>query len=247
MWRVLRAELLKLKRSKAMWGTVAIVVSFAAMTLTIFDMYLEPGGNAWEMSLGMNAQLIAGWYGVLTFSLAAASLFGSEFADGTAAAMFTTPVRREYFVAGKLAVLAVWVVALALISVAGEYVAGLLLGGQGFPGAAIWQALKDTLLVTFMLYLTLPLVGFISILGRGYLAPMLFASVTSAMSFAGMFIGWQRWLPWAMPITVRGGIVPVEMLKDSSMLPASWAILFATFAIGLAALFWSMGRAGERT
>lgn len=242
MLRVLKAELLKLRGSKAVWGTITVVVSFALLTISLSRLYFAGSAQTtWTEVLKLAPQFMAGWWGLLVFGLAAASLFGSEFSDGTVASMFTTPIRREYFVVAKMTVLALWVVVLALVAVAGQSLAAVLLGADGFAWELVFACLGDSLLVALILYLTIPVVALISMLGRGYIAPMLYSTGLTALSMTAGFLGWERWLPWAMPLTVAGGIAPPGIIEPG--LPAgSWALLIAFFALGLAAVFVYVNR-----
>jgi ABC-2 type transport system permease protein len=240
--RVLKAELLKVRGSKAAWGTIAVVVSFAVLTVSLSRLYYSgSAGVTWIDTLTMAPQFMAGWWGLLVFGLAAASLFGSEFSDGTAASMFTTPIRRECFVTAKMIVLALWVVGLALTAVASQSIAAVFLGAEGFAWKLVFACLGDSLRVTLLLYLTTPLVALVSMLGRGYIAPMLLSTGLTSLSMTAGFLGWEHWLPWAMPLTVVGGITPPGIIEPE--LPfISWAILIAFFVLGLVAVFAFVNR-----
>ena len=182
---------------------------------------------------------MAGWWGVLAFSLAAAHLFGAEFSDGTVASIFTTPIRRECFAIAKLLVLAVWVLALTLVSVGALMAVATLQGASGFSWALVRTSLSDSLMVALLLYLTLPIVAFVSMLGRGYLAPMLFASAMMTASWTCGFLGWARWFPWAMPATIAGGMGPPSLF-ETGLTAGSWAIALGLFVAGLVAVFLYM-------
>jgi len=240
--RVLKAEFLKLRSSKAAWGTVAVVVSFGLLTVSLSRLYFSgPAPTMWAAVLSLAPQYMAGWWGLLVFGLAAASLFGSEFSDGTAASMFTTPIRREYFIAAKMTVLALWVAGLALTAVVSQSLAALILGADGFGWKLVSECLGDSLLVALMLYLTTPAVALVSMLGRGYIAPMLYSTGLTSLSMTAGFLGWERWIPWAMPLTVAGGIAPPGVIGDN--LPvASWVLLIAFFVLTLTAVFAYVNR-----
>ncbi len=247
MTRAIRAELLKLRRAKTVWGTVGVVASFALMSL--FAIRLtdpELANTTWERILDGSTMYMASWWGVLVFGLAAAQLFGAEFSDGTAPSLLTTPVRREYFVVAKMIVLAGWVCVLVLVSVAVHVVtAALVLGFDGFEWQFVFACLDDGLLVAFILYLTLPTIALISMLGRGYLAPMLFCSAVTAASMSSVYLNWERWFPWAMPVTVAGFVGPPGLV-DSGLTPGSWAVLAVMFVGGLVAVIWHVDRADFR-
>jgi ABC-2 type transport system permease protein len=240
--RVLKAELLKVRGSRAAWGTVAVVVSFALLTVSLSRLYFSGSEHVtWTYTLMMAPQFMAGWWGLLVCGLAAASLFGSEFSDGTVASMFTTPIRRERFVLAKMIVLALWVVVLALTAVASQSLAAVFLGAEGFAWKLVSACIGDTLLVALLLYLTTPAVALVSMLGRGYIAPMLYSTGLTSLSMTAGFLGWERWIPWAMSLTVAGGIAPPGIIEPD--LPfASWVILTAFFAAGLLAVFVYVNR-----
>ncbi|HEX9093283.1 MAG TPA: ABC transporter permease [Coriobacteriia bacterium] len=246
MPRVLRAELLKLKRSKAVWGTVAVVASFALMTVSMSHLFTAKGTQTtWSATLELGPQFMAGWWGLMVFGLAAASMFGSEFSDGTATSMLTTAIRREYFVVAKMIVLALWSVGIVVVAIAGQCLAAVVLGAEGFAWGLVRDALGDGLLIAFMFYLTLPVVALLSMLGRGYIAPMLYSTGLTALSMTAGWLGWERWLPWAMPLTVAGGIAPPGVL-DTSLPAWSWALSIALFVGGLAAVFVYVNRVDAR-
>lgn len=243
MLRALRAELVKLNRSRAAWGTVAIVASFGLLTVVVARFEdLSVRHATWRETLALAPQFMAGWWGLVVFGMAAATLFGSEFGDGTAASMLTTPLRREWFVVAKMMVLALWTAVLAVLAVATQMAAALLLGADGFAWSHVAQRTGDSLLVAGMIYMTLPIVALISMVGRGYLAPMLYSSAATAISLAATFLGWEQWLPWAMPLTVAGGITPPGILHTTTP-AASWAILVTMFVAGMAAVFLYIDRA----
>ncbi|MDO9107504.1 MAG: ABC transporter permease [Coriobacteriia bacterium] len=239
--RVLKAELLKLRGSKAAWGTIAVVVSFALLTISLSRLFSGSAHVMWTDTLKLAPQFMAGWWGLLVFGLAAANLFGSEFSDGTAAGMFTTPIRREYFVVAKMLVLALWAAGLALTAVASQSLAALILGAEGFAWKLVFVCLGDNLLVAFLLYLTTPVVALVSMLGRGYIAPMLYSTGLISLSVTAGFLGWERWIPWAMPLTVAGGIAPPGVI-DGSLSVGSWTLLVAFFVLGLAVVFVYVNR-----
>lgn len=243
MVRVLKAELLKLRGSKAAWGTVAVVASFGLLTLAMTDLFNGGLSNAtWAATLGLGPQFMAGWWGLLVLGLATANLFGSEFSDGTAASMLTAPIRREYFVAAKMIVLALWTAGLALTVVASQSLAAVLLGAAGFAWKHVFECLGDSLHVGLLLFLTMPAVALVAMLGRGYIAPMLYSTGVTSLSMTAGFLGWERWIPWAMQLTVAGGIAPPGVI-DTGLAAGSWVLLVGFFVVSLLAVFVYINRA----
>lgn len=253
MMRALRAEFLKLKRSRTLLWTALVVVAYAAVSTVMANAFKDPkiveniaaAGGAfskaaaaglyglnWTNQLRNIVQGIGGSWGVLTFSFATAYVFGREYKEGTARNMLTVPLRREYIVVAKMVVVACWVFGLMLLSFALHSVGFLLLGIDGFAWKHVATALVDALKVTFLIYLTLPLVAWIAMAGRGYLRAMIFA-------FAMMMVGnglattdASRYFPWNMPLFVVGASwMPIP---PSNLVPASWVVAIGVFAAGVA-------------
>jgi ABC-2 type transport system permease protein len=242
--RVLKAEFLKLRRAKVVLWTAATVVFFATFNVWGAEIWSPGVTSTWENTLGSSAMFMAGWWGILIFGLAAAHLFGAEFSEGTAAGMLTTPVRREYFLAAKFIVLAAWVLVLVLVSVGSHVLAATIQGATGFSWSLLWHAARVNLEVALLLYLTLPLTAFISMLGRGYVAPMLFSTAVMTASWSCGFLGWARWFPWAMPSAVGGGLGPPAILVRP-LETGSWAIIGTLFVGGLIGAFIYVNRASD--
>lgn len=245
MLRVLKAEFLKLRRSNVVLWTAATVVFFASFNVWGAQIW-SPGVTTptWDGTLGTSAMYMAGWWGLLIFGLATAHLFGAEFSEGTAAGMLTTPVRREYFLAAKFIVLAVWALVLVLVSMGSHVLAATIQGATGFSWSLLWHTARVNLEVAFLLYLTLPLTALISMLGRGYVAPMLFSTAVMTASWSCGFLGWARWFPWAMPSTVGGGLGPPDILVRP-LGTSSWVIICTLFVAGLIGAFVYVNRAGD--
>jgi len=183
----------------------------------------------------MGPQTIASWWGFLLGGFVAAYVFGREFTEATVRNTLTLPIRREWFVLSKLLVVLVWVFVLGLLSVVAQAGYAAVLGFDAFAWEYVFLSLRDSMLVMLVIAATLPLVGWIAVLGRGYLAPMIFSAVAFVSGVLFLQAGWERWVPWAMPIALVGmGWVPGE--TKSSLVAASWVILSAVFLAGVAAL-----------
>ena len=243
MLRALKAEVLKLKRSRMpLWTGLIVVVAPLIIVSGVRSMNAGGRRTSWTMFMRSGTQLLASWYGVVLFGLVAAYLFGREYGEGTATEMLTLPLRREYLVAAKIAVLAAWVLGLTLLSmvVQAGYAALLAVDGATWAGAA--RCLVDSLSVSALVFATLPVVALLAMIGKGYLAPMAYSGVVASVGLGLAEAGWTRWFPWSMPIAVTGvALFPAAPMP--SLVPASWAIAFGLFAVGLAALFWYVDRA----
>jgi ABC-2 type transport system permease protein len=243
MLRSLRAEFLKLRRARMLlWTalTVAVAPAVAAGGVQLGDRGISD--TTWESFLHIGPQMMASWWGVLLFGLAASFLFGREFTDGTAKNMLTLPIRREAFVFAKLIVLAVWVLGLVGLSVVLHAAYAAVLGLPGFAWSHVWVSLGETLRTAVLIYLTLPVVASLAMLEKGYLPPMLFSGFMATASFMVGAVGWGRWFPWSMPLAVAGSSFG-PLFPAPVLVPASWAIDAVLFWLGVVVMLVYIDRA----
>jgi ABC-2 type transport system permease protein len=262
MMRALRAEFMKLRASRTLLWTSVVVLAYSVIgtigatafqnSETAKAMGAAGGAFAnaaaaglyrpsWANFLRFIPQGIAGAWGVLLFGFVTAYVFGREAREGTEHDMLTLPVRREYFVVAKMAVVAVWVLGLTVLSVVLQAGGLALLGLDGFAWSLVLSTLKDALVVSAILYLTLPVVGWLTMVGHGYLRAMLFSIAMMMTGTALATTSLSRYFPWNMPIHLVGASwMPIP---SSGLAPASWVFAVGVFALGLAAAVWRIDHA----
>ena len=263
MARSVAAEFKKLRRSRAVMWTFVALLAFAGISLAIAP-YIsgeegsasltEAGGmwkqaveagiydDTWKAGLHQLPMAMTSGLALLLFAFVAAYVFGHEFKERTMVSALTTPVRREYLVASKMVVLGAWLAALTLFMLIAHIIDLLLMGApSGFAWPLIFGALGDSMLVTFMLYLTMPIFALLAIWGRGYLRPMLGAVVLLGMGNGLATTDLSRYYPINMPLHIYGtSWMPIP---QSELNAGSWAALVGVFVVGLAGTIWYMNRA----
>jgi hypothetical protein len=262
MMRMIAAEFLKMKRSRMpMWSGLIVLVA-AGLGLAVLPVLADPktqmemakGGGvfskaiaagmyqpSWANYLRVGLQGMSGSWAILTFGLITAYVFGREYKEGAAKTMLTLPIRREYAIVAKLVVLAVWVLALGILSVALTMAATAILGVGGFSWSAVLGNVDDTLQATALLYCTLPLVAWFAVRGRGYLQPMLFSLGVMMIGNGLVATPASPFVPWNMPLHLVGASwYPVS---PSPLGPLSWVVAVAVFVAGAAALMWQIDHA----
>jgi len=185
----------------------------------------------WANQLRVAVQGITGTWGILLYAYVTTYVFGREYKEGTAKNMLTLPIRRESFVVAKMVIVACWVFGLTALCLTLNSLGLLLVGVPGFAWSHVWAAMWDALVVTFVIYLTLPAVAWITMIGRGYLRGMLFtlAAIMIGNGLAGTAA--SKYYPWNLPVHLAGASwLP---LAPADLVPASWLIAIALFAVGL--------------
>ena len=243
----LATEFLKLRRSKVTWGTFA-ALSMGPLALALFMWIVREPGRAAQLGLlgtkanlsGLSATwpayasfltLIIGMGGMLLLSFIVAYVFGREYAEGTAKNLLALPVARHWIVLAKFVVAAAWWLVVVLAVVAEALVIGLALALPGFSTGVMASMVGHSLLAAGIAFLLVPVVAWITTLGRGYMPPLAFVLV--ALSLGNVFgkTGWAEWFPWSIiPLLIGAVGQPVAGLPAGS-----YAVLAVTFAAGVAA------------
>jgi ABC-2 type transport system permease protein len=244
--QVLATEFIKLRRSKVTWGTL-IGLSLAPVGLALFMWILREPGRAAQLGLlGTKANLagleatwpaylsaltiVFGVGGLLLLSFIVTYVFGREYVEATAKNLLALPVGRLWFVLAKLVVAAVWWAALVIAVLGEAFVIGFALGLPGFSAELAVRSIGNGLLAAAISFLVVPVVAWVTTLGRGYLPPLGFALAMLGLGNVFGKTGWAEWFPWS--------IVPlmVGMVGQPQTLPAgSYVVLALTFVAGTAA------------
>jgi ABC-2 type transport system permease protein len=243
MLRALRAEVWKLRRSNTPLWTALVVLLAPAITASTFNLSdASPARMSWESFMRGGPQLMASWYGILLFGMVAAYLFGREYGEGTAKEMLTLPIRRECFFAAKMLVLAAWVLGLTLLSLVAQAGYAAVLGLEGFTWSKAATCLVIALEVALLIYATLPWAALLAMIGRGYLAPMVYSALAAFFGLGLAEAGWSRWFPWSMSLSVTG-VALFPSVPLPTLVFESWALMAFVFVAGSVAAVLYMDRA----
>ena len=168
---------------------------------------------------------------MLLLSFIVAYVFGREYTELTAKNMLALPVGRHWFVVAKLVVAAAWWVVLVVAVLAEAFVIGFALGLPGFSAGMATSSVGNALLAAAISFLVVPVVAWITTLGRGYMAPIAFALAMLALGNLFGKTGWAEWFPWSIvPLLIGMVGTPVQRLPAGS-----YVVLALTFVAGVGA------------
>jgi ABC-type transport system involved in multi-copper enzyme maturation permease subunit len=247
--QVISSEGVKLRRSNAPWLTM-VAASLAPAGIALFMWIVREPGRAAQLGLlgakanlsgltatwaafGSMLTLIVGIGGMLLLPFVTAYLFGREYAEGTIKNMLGVPVRRHWFVVGKLWIALVWWLLLVALVFVEAGLFGMALGLPGLSWSLTWKTLGDVSLAALISYLLVPAVAWVTMVGRGYMLPVAFALAMMATGNILSRTGWAEWFPWSVVpslVGVVGRPVAVPL--------TAYAVLGVTFAAGLAGAVW---------
>jgi len=173
--------------------------------------------------------------GAIILAIVTAWVFGREFANRTAKEWLALPTPRALIIVAKLALLAIWALALMLSVFVEALVVGTLVD---IPGATVGlhTATFVTLLGICLLdYLLMPFVALAASLGRGYLPAVGWAILTTVFAQIAVVLGRGDWFPWSVPPLFSGMAGP----PSEQLGTYSYIVVFVTFILGAAlTLVW---------
>ena len=240
-----RVELLKIRKSKMIWITLAIFTVAPLMAGFFIFVLKNPelakrsgligdkaqifGVADWPTYISMLAQIIAVG-GILVFGFVTSWVFGREYADRTIKDLLTLPSHRMVIILAKF--LAIFFTNFLLSA----YI--VLLGfGIGFfiqlPQWSYRMALEGgykLLLVTILTMMLSTLPAFLACYGRGYLAPIGFILFMVVLAQIIAAAGYGEYFPWAVP-AIFSGMAGAGMAVGAE----SFFLVFLTGLVGLAA------------
>lgn len=251
-WRVLRAEVLKLKRITVIPVTF-LVSACMALALAGFTWIMINPGMASNLGLiGQKAVLafgasppgwpafimvleeMAGLGGMLLASVILAWLFSVEYLQGTAKVMLVLPVGRSSYVIAKILLALVWLYGLFTWNI---ILAFFLAQLAGLPPPdtvmvlGIVQKVAFILLVDFAVSLPVALIALAS---KGIFAPLGYAIASLLLATLFGSTGWGPYVPWAIVAIISGAGSPG--LATGAI---SWVIIAISSSLALfATLYW---------
>lgn len=241
--QVVSTEFAKLKRSVVPWVTLGAMM-LAPGGIALFMWIVQHPETAASLGLlgtkanlaGLEATwpafvgylaLVAGGGGIGLLGFVLAYLFGREYAEGTAKNLLALPVRRGWFVLGKLVVALAWWAGLVLVVFVEGIGLGWLLDLPGRTPAAIAAAAGTIAVSAGMSFLVAPLAAWITVATRSALGAVGFAFGTLLLGDLLGHTGWAGWTPWS--------IVLIGSADPSAVAWPSLVVLVLTFAAGCAA------------
>lgn len=240
-------ELLKLRRAKVHWFTLAALTTGVLGLALLIWIVKEPGRAAqlgllgakadfsgleptWPAFAGFLSQIV-GTGGMMLLAFIVAFVFGREYDEGTAKNMLALPVARHWFVIAKLIVVAVWWFSIVIAMLAESVLVGIALGLPDFTAGVVIEMVSNTLLAAAISYLLVPVVAFVTIWSRGYMGPLGFALGTLLAGNLFGSTGWAPWFPWSIvPLLVGSVGAPVSGLPFGS-----YVVVVGTFVAGVVA------------
>lgn len=239
-------EILKVRRSKMLLGTIVLFMFIPSMLGLMMFVQLHPeisgklgmigtkasmmrlGDPDWKNYLTFLIQVMAG-LGMVGVGFVSSWIFGREFSERTVKDILVVPVSRSCIVLAKFIVSAIWSLILSIVYFASGLAVGFIIG-LGNLSFELLLLFTVKYFVTSLLIIPLsPPVAFLAGYSRGYLLPLGFVILTLMLAnFVGM-VGLGPYFPWAIP----GLYFISESTHEMQLTVSSYIILFFTGLGGL--------------
>ncbi|WP_430787585.1 ABC transporter permease [Virgibacillus flavescens] len=229
---VLYAEVLKIRKSKILWFTLA-AFSIAPLMGGFFMFVLKNpelaesagllgakaqivGEANWPSYLSLLAQTIAVG-GILTFGFITSWVFGREYTDRTAKDLLALPYSRAIIVNAKFVTILLTNILLSLHVIIVGIIIGLVIGLPMWTLSVVIHGLYVLMITTLLTVALGTPVAFFAIYGRGYLGPLGFVVLMVVFSQIIAAAGYGAYFPWAVPALYSGVTGTAQILPISSV------------------------------
>lgn len=242
MPRLIRAELMKMKRFHAVASATLMMLLSVLVTLfsaTALD------GTVWTYAFLVEQVIKNNALGVfpMCVTLIAGYAVARERTDGTLKNLLTVPVSYPALLCGKLAACAALSLWLGAASAAFTAAAELLTGYPGFTAAAFMRSLADIAANAFFLYLaTVPVIAAAARFSGG---PLIGVIAAFAYGYGGLFAAGNMALANVYPITASLGMIAYRAYDPAVHWNTLACAASLTVCVALAALLVATAKAEE--
>jgi ABC-2 type transport system permease protein len=237
-------EFIKLRRSRITWISWLAYSMMPIVGALFVWIIMEPERAGQLGLLGQKAEFVGmsadwtGYFGLLLqttgiggmilVSVITSFVFGREYSDETAKNMLTLPVKRHLYIIAKLVVIFVWFSILTLSLLGEGIVICFIMDLPGYSTSLMFSQIGDILLASTVAWLLIPVIAWISLIGKGYLAPMGFTIFLVILGNVFGATGWGKWFPWSIVPLFAGVAGP----RNEVLAPESIFIVLLIFIVG---------------
>ena len=204
MRRILKAELIKLKRYNIIWA--GIILMLLSVVLTLFTS-MANDGSTWDFTY-LIEQVIKNNMSTIfpmCITLIAGYIIAREQKDDTLKNIKVVPISYRKLLFGKLLVCGLIAIFLGIVCTLFTVIAEILVKFPGFSVQLVGQAfIQITLNCLFLYIAVLPVIILTSILSNGY---MIGAILSFVYGYGGMFAVGSMTLTNMYPITASLGLI----------------------------------------
>ena len=228
MLTFIEMEFLKLKRSKIF--LLSILGAILPPLLMFIAVTSFDEGQSFEMLFTNVNMYMSEMFAVLIFAIIISYLFGREYNEHTLKTMLTIPISRGKFLMSKYVMFLVWIVILTVVTSVSALIFGFAAGLEGFTLNLFINSFAQLLYANVLLFLTFSPFVFLSLFITNMVPAMVGGAALSLVNLMVYGQNWAPFVPWVCPYLIASG----EIAEYATSISVSYAVVLATFVIGLA-------------
>ena len=230
-------EFLKLKRSRIF--LLSLMGAILPPLLMFIAVTSFGEGNTFEMLFSNVNMYMSAMFAIMIFAIIISYLFGREYNEHTLKTMLTIPVSREKFLASKYIMFLTWIMILTVVTSISTLIFGFIAGLEGFSLKLFIDSFEQLLYANMLLFLTFSPFVFVSLFITNMVPAMVGGAGLTLVNLMVYGQNWAPYVPWVCPYLIASG----EIAEYSAGIGVSYAIILATFIIGLAISYLYFTRA----
>ena len=227
MLTFIEMEFLKLKRSNI------FLLSLMGAILPPFLMFIATFAfdetQSFEMLFSSVNMYMSALFAVLLFAIMISYLFGREYNEHTLKTMLTIPISRGKFLMAKYMMFFAWMLILTVVTSVSTVIFGFVAGLEGFTMKLFIDGFAQLLFGNVLLFLTFSPFVFLSLLITNMVPAMVGGAALALVNLLIYGQNWAPFVPWVCPYLIASG----EIAEYSGSITVSYAVILATFVIGL--------------
>ncbi|MBE6508764.1 MAG: bacitracin ABC transporter permease [Methanobrevibacter sp.] len=237
MLTFIEMEFLKLKRSRIF--LLSLMGAILPPLLMFIAVTSFGEGNTFEMLFSNVNMYMSAMFAIMIFAIIISYLFGREYNEHTLKTMLTIPVSREKFLASKYIMFLTWIMILTVVTSISTLIFGFIAGLEGFSLKLFIDSFEQLLYANMLLFLTFSPFVFVSLFITNMVPAMVGGAGLTLVNLMVYGQNWAPYVPWVCPYLIASG----EIAEYSAGIGVSYAIILATFIIGLAISYLYFTRA----
>ena len=237
MLTFIEMEFLKLKRSRIF--LLSLLGAILPPLLMFIAVTSFGEGNTFEMLFSNVNMYMSAMFAIMIFAIIISYLFGREYNEHTLKTMLTIPVSREKFLASKYVMFLTWIMILTVVTSISTLIFGFIAGLEGFSLKLFMDSFAQLLYANMLLFLTFSPFVFVSLFITNMVPAMVGGAGLTLVNLMVYGQNWAPYVPWVCPYLIASG----EIAEYSAGIGVSYAIILATFIIGLAISYLYFTRA----
>ena len=237
MLTFIEMEFLKLKRSRIF--LLSLMGAILPPLLMFIAVTSFGEGNTFEMLFSNVNMYMSAMFAIMIFAIIISYLFGREYNEHTLKTMLTIPVSREKFLASKYVMFLTWIMILTVVTSISTLIFGFIAGLEGFSLKLFMDSFAQLLYANMLLFLTFSPFVFVSLFITNMVPAMVGGAGLTLVNLMVYGQNWAPYVPWVCPYLIASG----EIAEYSAGIGVSYAIILATFIIGLAISYLYFTRA----